>query len=784
LFDTIRDYEESVPVAQLAEEHHRRHGKPLRIAVDEADWRFNNLTQAQVYAIRDSMYYRAYCGTILTFLGSDLAYQGQEKTMFYRICRLLTLNVQLIFVFDGPSRPWKRNGRGGGKIDYRARDLLKEVLTCFGVPYHEAPGEAEAECARLQMLGIVDAVWSQDSDCLMFGCTLWLRDDRVVKEKGTKDRSKENTQKNKKTALVVKAEDLKKIHIDREGLVLFAMLVGGDYDTKGLPGCGPSMALRAVAKGLGSSLCACKSQRDCDNWSTQLDSVLRGPGTRGIQLPIGFPAFKTLVKYNSPKVSSDDMLKKNTKLNLDLARPIKELKLLEVTSSRFNMWGRLYLNWVGPVLLTRDFINRNSSLPRELVHDIKFTKQRVKKTDDVMPPRIFERKLTFSPFGVTTLRREDFEGERLGYWNGDRTTPFDPEYRVECEAPTYWLQQVLPPDVLDPPSPPPKQPKTAQRRQQADAPEFSGSPVTTKRKRQAKEKTGAVNDLNSALSGSTSETLSKKRRQKMPASRMENVIEISDSEDELRLPAPRLSTKSSVQSAGSAIVDFGSPTSSEPESVAASRIRQVLDTPSRSRPDQTHPWSIADESENENLQLALRLSAEEHSNTSASPQKSSGPTLSRAIVGIGPRSNHQSFATLSPNKVRASHSGVQTSTGDEVNKFSSHITASLKAPDQLLAQPRPAEAPLVANSANGVPINSSANPVVVANMATRSELPTPCNVEDVRAARVRHFELLPVPTPVDDYHAMINGSSVRPYGKSGAGSHVPFGIACIDLTDD
>jgi hypothetical protein len=201
-----------------------------------------------------------------------------------------------------------------------------------------------------------------------------------------------------------------------------------------------------------------------------------------------------------------------------------------------------------------------------------------------------------------------------------------------------------------------------------------------------------------------------------------------------------------------------------------------LDTPSRSRPDQTYPWSVADESEDENLQLALRLSAEEHNNTSASPQKSSGPTLSRAIVGIGPRSNHQRFATSSPNKVRASHSGVQTSTG--------HITGSLKAPDQLLAQPRPAEAPPVANSANGVPINSSANPAVVASMATRSELPTPCNVEDVRAARVRHFELPPVSTPVDDHHTTINGSSVRPYGKSGAGSHVPFGIACIDLTDD
>ena len=115
--------------------------------------------------------------------------------MFYRICRLLTLNIHLLFVFDGPRRPWKRGRRGQGKIDYEARRPLKEMLEAFRIPYHEEPGEAEAECVRLQMLGVVDAVFSQDSDSLMFGCDFLIRDDRVAKEKGNTDRSKENTQK-------------------------------------------------------------------------------------------------------------------------------------------------------------------------------------------------------------------------------------------------------------------------------------------------------------------------------------------------------------------------------------------------------------------------------------------------------------------------------------------------------------------------------------------------------------------------------------------------------------
>lgn len=43
----------------------------------------------------------------------------------------------------------------------------------------------------------------------MFGCTFWIRDDRVVEEKGSKDRSKETTEKDKKSARVVRARDLK-----------------------------------------------------------------------------------------------------------------------------------------------------------------------------------------------------------------------------------------------------------------------------------------------------------------------------------------------------------------------------------------------------------------------------------------------------------------------------------------------------------------------------------------------------------------------------------------------
>lgn len=92
----------------------------------------------------------------------------------YRVVGLLKLNIQLLFVFDGPSRPVKK-GKKPPSINTHETKLLREMLSKLGVPCYDAPGEAEAECLRLQQLGLVDAVWTEDGDALMFGCTVLLR---------------------------------------------------------------------------------------------------------------------------------------------------------------------------------------------------------------------------------------------------------------------------------------------------------------------------------------------------------------------------------------------------------------------------------------------------------------------------------------------------------------------------------------------------------------------------------------------------------------------------------
>ncbi|PPJ49818.1 hypothetical protein CBER1_03354 [Cercospora berteroae] len=100
-----------------------------------------------------------------------------EKTILWRVLKFWRLNIQLLFVTDGMRKPAKGRwgGRGGGKLDDDCIKMLHQMFDRLKVPYHRAPGEAEAECARLQQLGVVDAVWSDDGDCLMFGCTTMIK---------------------------------------------------------------------------------------------------------------------------------------------------------------------------------------------------------------------------------------------------------------------------------------------------------------------------------------------------------------------------------------------------------------------------------------------------------------------------------------------------------------------------------------------------------------------------------------------------------------------------------
>jgi Holliday junction resolvase YEN1 len=382
----------------------------------------------------------------------------------------LTLNIQLIFVFDGPGVPGKIRWKGKRGIAQRP-ELLKQVLECLGVPYQVAPAEAEAECAELQKFGKVDAVWSGDADALMFGCDLLISDHRIAKEHGDQDRSKGHTEKSKTHVQIIRAQKMKEeLAIDREKLVLFAILAGGDYHP-GLSGCGAGLAQQVVQEGtLARELCECRNQLDCTRWRTKLTAVLRNyHSVKGMVVPPpDFPQYDVLKQYCRPTVTPGHLLRK-ARLDLAFSRPLQERELLQVTSSRFNIWGKLYMDHVGPILLTRALVQKDSASLNNILQGIKPKKQHKSDKAEVMELRSVQRAIRFCPFEVTTLQRTDFEdGNLKGMWVNKRGVPFDPGYVVECDHFPAILLQYVESQTMSDPLPAVAKQKLAKRKEQSD----------------------------------------------------------------------------------------------------------------------------------------------------------------------------------------------------------------------------------------------------------------------------------------------------------------------------
>ena len=229
------------------------------------------------------------------------------RTFYYRLLRLLSLSIRPLLVFDGPSRPtFKRGRRTQPHGSCIANTLVKQLLALLGIPYHDAPGEAEAECALLQQQGIVDAVLSEDVDTLMFGCRLTLRNWSSEDVRGNKTPTH---------VFMFDAEKLKdsSAGLSPRGMLLVALMSGGDYDPAGLPGCGVKVACEAARAGFGESLCQL-SMSDIDGlraWRESLSHELQTNESRffrvkhqSIQLPSDFPDRAILGFYLQPAVSS------------------------------------------------------------------------------------------------------------------------------------------------------------------------------------------------------------------------------------------------------------------------------------------------------------------------------------------------------------------------------------------------------------------------------------------------------------------------------------------------
>ena len=125
----------------------------------------------------------------------------------------------------------KKQSRDSEQVSDEMYSEAKRLLELFGVPYIEAPTEAEAQCAQLEAAALVDGVVTEDNDALLFGARV------VYKHLFDQQYDVE----------VYSMDDVEsEINLSRKALIALAHLLGSDY-TDGVHGVGIVNAMETVA---------------------------------------------------------------------------------------------------------------------------------------------------------------------------------------------------------------------------------------------------------------------------------------------------------------------------------------------------------------------------------------------------------------------------------------------------------------------------------------------------------------------------------------------------------
>jgi len=196
--------------------------------------------------------------------------------LIYRVTRLVAdYGIDLVLVFDGkPPRLKKktiekrRTARRKAIREYREAlergdiatafskavmtsrltpamvEEAKKTLELMGVPYVQAPGEAEAQAAHMAAAGSVWAAASKDYDSLLFGAPRLVR---FLTISGREYLPSRGTFRPLKPEVIEMSRMREMLGVTREQLVDVAILVGTDFNP-GVQGIGPKTALELIRK--------------------------------------------------------------------------------------------------------------------------------------------------------------------------------------------------------------------------------------------------------------------------------------------------------------------------------------------------------------------------------------------------------------------------------------------------------------------------------------------------------------------------------------------------------
>ncbi|KAJ8086951.1 hypothetical protein PM082_005776 [Marasmius tenuissimus] len=296
------------------------------------------------------------------FFHAEYGKEGENpelRTLFFRCAQLTSHGFLPLFIFDGPKRPDFKRGKKINKSSNKLVNGMKEILDAFGFEHRTAPGEAEAELALLNRIGVIDGILSDDVDNFLFGARTVIRNHSSTHASAAASSSNEKVK-----AVVYDLPHPKLSYLEPADLIFVALCSGGDYDSTGLPSCGIKIALGLARAGFGKSLYKAATTMDKDSqrfqdflvsWRSGLAHELatnstgflpmKKPSVAG-KIPRTFPRIDVLFSYIHPITSEtlgrldryDDLLIGHGKLDGWLKKDPSLLRLAERCEFYFE-WG-------------------------------------------------------------------------------------------------------------------------------------------------------------------------------------------------------------------------------------------------------------------------------------------------------------------------------------------------------------------------------------------------------------------------------------------------------------
>lgn len=193
--------------------------------------------------------------------------------IFYRNLSLLKEGIKLIYIFDGKAPELKKATQEkrraikeealekyqtakekedfdemkkySSQLSFLDAEMIqesKELLEAMGICVIDAPSEGEAQASYLVKTNKeLYAVVSQDYDALLFGAPILIRNLTISRRRKTLTGYSEVLPEK-----IILKEFLEENEINQDQLICLGILVGTDYNPKGIPRIGQKKALKIV----------------------------------------------------------------------------------------------------------------------------------------------------------------------------------------------------------------------------------------------------------------------------------------------------------------------------------------------------------------------------------------------------------------------------------------------------------------------------------------------------------------------------------------------------------